>query len=256
MFQFPASPIVNQTFTPIAGVTYTWNGTGWMLTNGFVTRTQADGLYIPLTSAGQPNGVATLDSGGLVPLAQLPTTVPSPQITVRQTVRVGKTDSNGYASMLAAGSGLALDLDGATSPIVVDFANYDTDLTSKVSSSISNFVTALAASNTSFVHATYSSATAVTGGQTLVPPQYGYAFDRAQGALLSCEGTNGATTTTDDWGNTWTLTGATITTAQFKFGASSLDCTGGSKYAATTGITTFGDGSWEMSLWFRINVLP
>jgi hypothetical protein len=28
-FQFPASPVLGQIFTPVAGVGYRWNGTGW-----------------------------------------------------------------------------------------------------------------------------------------------------------------------------------------------------------------------------------
>jgi hypothetical protein len=28
-FQFPASPVLGQTFTPVAGVGYRWNGTAW-----------------------------------------------------------------------------------------------------------------------------------------------------------------------------------------------------------------------------------
>jgi microcystin-dependent protein len=30
MFQFPANPVIGQQFAPIVGVTYEWNGTGWM----------------------------------------------------------------------------------------------------------------------------------------------------------------------------------------------------------------------------------
>ena len=31
MFQFPAAPILGQEFSPLLGVTYKWNGTGWLL---------------------------------------------------------------------------------------------------------------------------------------------------------------------------------------------------------------------------------
>lgn len=30
MFQFPANPVVGQQFAPAAGITYEWNGTGWV----------------------------------------------------------------------------------------------------------------------------------------------------------------------------------------------------------------------------------
>src|SRR5215470_17646223 len=72
-FQFPASPILNQTYTPVAGVTYTFNGTGWALTtSAYYTQAQADARYIQLTAEGAANGVAQLDSGVKVPIAQLP----------------------------------------------------------------------------------------------------------------------------------------------------------------------------------------
>jgi hypothetical protein len=183
--------------------------------------------------------------------------------SVRQSVLQAVTDANGYANEITTGAGLRPGLSATSRAAVMTFASGfgpagSQDLVSTLSADVADPLAAdLAASNTSFLHATYTSPVAVVWGKTLVPPQYGYAFDRARQALLNFEGTNGATTTTDDFGNTWTLTGATISTAQFKFGASSLDCTGGTaKRARTTNVVTLGDGSWEISVWFRLNALP
>lgn len=183
-----------------------------------------------------------------------------PAATARQTQLAGKVDSNGYNNTLSVGAGLNFNVAATTTPAVYTFANgFGTggavDTYTQLSADLAN-QGSLNANNTHFISATYASSSTVTWGQYLVPPDYAYTFDRTRGALLNFEAANLSTTTTDDFGNTWTLTTATITTAQFKFGTSSLDCTGGSKYARTTNITTLGDGSWETSVWFRINALP
>lgn len=44
-FQFPASPILGQVFTPIPGVSYKWNGTGWApFSTTFITAVDAQAL--------------------------------------------------------------------------------------------------------------------------------------------------------------------------------------------------------------------
>lgn len=46
MFQFPAAPVAGQLFTPIAGVSYRWNGTAWYLVNTqSLTKATADAIY-------------------------------------------------------------------------------------------------------------------------------------------------------------------------------------------------------------------
>ena len=71
MFQFPSNPLVGQIFTPIPGVQYKWNGTGWMpFATGILTKPDTDLLYIPLTQRAAPLGVATLEADGKIPLAQ------------------------------------------------------------------------------------------------------------------------------------------------------------------------------------------
>ncbi len=181
-------------------------------------------------------------------------------LPVRQTVLSSALDANGYAGAISAGAGLNFNVSASPTPLVMAFASgFDfpggVDYIAKLTASATN-QGSLVANNTNFLHATWVTRSSVTWGQTLVPPDYGYAFDKTRGALMNFEGTNGATTTTDDFGNAWTLNSATITTAQFKFGASSLDCTGGSKNCKTTAFTNHGDGSWEASVWFRINATP
>jgi hypothetical protein len=177
-------------------------------------------------------------------------------ITTRQTARLGAVDSSGYANFLGAGAGLNFNIDASPTPLVLDFAAGAVDFTSTISADASN-QGSLAASNTNFVHATHVNAASVTWGSALVPPQYGYAFDRTQGALLNFNGTDASTTMLDDFGNTWTANGnAQLDTAQFKFGSSSLLLDGTGDYITSTNFTTLGDGSWEMSCWFRVNALP
>lgn len=172
-------------------------------------------------------------------------------ITTRQTVRLGAVDASGYANFLSAGAGLNFNIDATPSNLVIDFANGTSDFTSVLTADASN-QGSLVASNTNFIHATYVSSSSVTWGSALVPPQYGYAFDRTQGALLNFEGADASTTVLDNFGNTWTANGnAQIDTAQFKFGTSSLLLDGSGDWAESTNFVSLGDGSWEICLWFR-----
>jgi hypothetical protein len=180
--------------------------------------------------------------------------------SVRQSVLAAALDSSGYNAAITTGSGLRPGLDASPTPMVLTFASGfgalgAQDLVASLSADASDPLGAdLKANNTNFLHATWASLSSVTWGQTLVPPQYGYAFDRTKGALLNFEGADASTTMLDDFGNTWTANGnAQIDTAQFKFGASSLLLDGTGDYVESTNITTLGDGSWEMSIWYRLN---
>lgn len=179
---------------------------------------------------------------------------------VRQSVLAASLDATGYNNAITTGAGLRPGLSATTTPYVLAFASgFGTrgsqDFVSRLTADVADILAAnLPLSNTSFVHSTYTSSSAVTWSSCLVPPQYGYAFDRSKQALLNFEGVNGATTTTDDFGNTWTMTTATISTAQFKFGTSSLKTNSG--YVESSSFTSLGDGSWEMSVWVRYDALP
>lgn len=183
--------------------------------------------------------------------------------SVRQSVQQGVQDANGYANMLTTGAGLRPGLSATAKACIIAFASGfgqagAADLVSTISADVADPLAAdLKLSNTAFVHASYTSPVAVAWGSCYVPPDYGYAFDRSRGALLNFEGVNGAVTTTDDFGNTWTLNnGAQISTAKFKFGTSSLLLDGVNDTATSSSFTSLGDGSWEMSAWFNINALP
>ncbi len=173
---------------------------------------------------------------------------------VRQTVEYGLTDGNGYANFLQAGAGLRLKVMAASVALVMSFANANADTLETINVDNTDITGAnLPASNTSYVYRTAG----IAWGTTLVPPQYGYAFDRGQGALLNFEGADASTTMLDDFGNTWTASGnAQLDTAQKKFGTAALLLDGTGDYIQTPGITTFGDGPWEVAFWFRINALP
>jgi hypothetical protein len=183
-------------------------------------------------------------------------------LSVRHAIQAAKIDANGFNAAFAAGTGLAVDLSAAATPFNVSFANgFDSqgpfELVSQLTADAASAVASIAASNTTFLHATWSNISAVTWGKCLIPPQHGYAFDRTQAALLNFEAANGSTTFLDDFGNTWTPSGnAQITTAQSKFGTSSMLLDGTGDWISSTNFTGLGDGSWEISAWVRFNALP
>ncbi|HEY6021641.1 MAG TPA: LamG-like jellyroll fold domain-containing protein, partial [Candidatus Paceibacterota bacterium] len=176
---------------------------------------------------------------------------------VRQTVQQGVTNSSGYANMLSAGTGLALNLAAAAKAMRVAFAAGPLDYISTLSADVTGVVSSLAANNLSYITADYVSATSVAWDKTLAPPQYGYAYPRANQALLHFDGTAGATTMLDDYGNTWTaMGGAKLQTNQIKFGSAALGgggalnvFNGTTDYIKTTDIVTMGNGSWTARAW-------
>lgn len=178
---------------------------------------------------------------------------------VRQSVLSSALDASGYSNAVSAGTGLSVKLDASPTPMVLAFAagfgkGGAQDLVSVLSADVDPIISSLPASNTTYGYADWASLSSVTWGKTQVPPQVGYAFDRTQNALLHFDGTDAATTTTDDFGNTWTATGnAQLDTAQSKFGASSLLVDGTGDYFGSSNFTTLGPDSWEISCWFRAN---
>jgi hypothetical protein len=174
----------------------------------------------------------------------------------RQCIVDALKNAAGVNNALSAGAGLRVSLSATATPFQMTHANGFVGgraSNSEESIALDNadiLGADLPLSNTAFLYRNFGSGY----GRTLVPPQYGYAFDQTKQALLNFEGANGAVATADDFGNTWALTGATISTAQFKFGASSLRCAG-AQYARNSSITILGDGSWEISCWFRVDAI-
>jgi RHS repeat-associated protein len=78
-------------------------------------------------------------------------------------------------------------------------------------------------------------------------------------SLLHMNGTDGATTFTDESGKTWTANGnAQIDTAQSKFGGASLFADGNGDYLYTPDNEdfNFGSGDFTVDMWVRFNALP
>lgn len=181
--------------------------------------------------------------------------------SVRQSILAAKLDATGYNNAISAGVGLTFNISGTATPLVMTYASGfgltgGQDLVTVISADAAN-QGALVASNTNYVHSSYLTGTTTTWGNCLIPPQYGYVFDRSKQALLNFEGANGAVVTTDDAGNTWTLTnGAQISTTRFKFGTSSAFFDGVNDYIRCNNILSVGDGSWQMECWVNWNALP
>jgi hypothetical protein len=178
----------------------------------------------------------------------------------RQVIQSAVLDSNGYNTALTVGAGLRPGLTASSSnPYHLSYAagfssGKAINMDEAISANNTDILGAdLPLNNTSLLYRNHGSAY----GNTLIPPQYGYTFDRTKGALLNFEGTDASIAMIDDFGNTWTALGnAQIDTAQFKFGTSSLLLDGTGDGLTSASFTSYGDGSWEKSLWFRINALP
>jgi hypothetical protein len=178
------------------------------------------------------------------------------QVPARQTALIGSTDANGYANFLTTGSGLRPGLLATATPLVLTSAagfdehgekNYLERFTADVSDI---FGFDAIANVTNYAYRTLGSG----WDRAAVPPQYGYAFDRTQNALLNFNGADTSTSIIDDFGNTWTAAGnAQLDTAQQKFGSASLLLDGTGDYVESTDFKTLGGDSWEISSWFRLN---
>ncbi len=173
---------------------------------------------------------------------------------VRQTVLQGVTNANGYANMLSAGSGLALNLSATAMPLRTAFAQGAADFIATLSADTTNVVTGLPANNLSYITQDYVSPTSVAWGSTLAPAQYGYSYNQAAQGLLHFNGSAGSTTILDDFGNVWSAQGgAKLQTNQTKFGSAALGGSGTSNalngstdYVVCNSITSLGSGSWSM----------
>lgn len=142
-------------------------------------------------------------------------------VPVRQTVLAGDVDANNRAAFLTTGTGLTPSFTTASGQLVMTFANGfgangSADLVTRLTAS--GNLSAVPAGSTSYLYANYVSPTSVTWGSTLLPPQYGQAFDPQGYGLYHMEGSG----LTDDYGNTnASNTSGTFSTAQAKFGTQS-----------------------------------
>lgn len=182
--------------------------------------------------------------------------VASSSASVRQAIQSASVDSSGYNNAITVGAGLRPGLSATDIPYQISHAAGFTggkaiNVDESIVADIADILGAdLPLNNTSFIYRTAG----VGFASTLIDRQERYAFDRSKQALLNFEAADGSVAMIDDFGNTWTASGnAQIDTAQFKFGASSLLLDGTGDFITSTNITLLGDGSWEISGWFRAN---
>jgi microcystin-dependent protein len=69
-FQFPSGPIIGQIFEPIAGITYSFDGTGWVpFSVDFITLAAGDARWLQIADASSlvPTGSVTAYAGSAAP---------------------------------------------------------------------------------------------------------------------------------------------------------------------------------------------
>lgn len=200
-----------------------------------------DGTNYQLQSASPPSGNAV--------------------VPVRQTALMGAQTAAGYANFLSAGAALNFNISATATPLALTFSGGfgstgNVDFLTRITADASNQGT-LGARQTNFITATYVSSSSVTWGSTVIPPQYGYAFDQAAQELLRWPGTNASTTILSDYGNTWTAAGnAQLSTGTLIDGGNTLLCDGTGDYVESSNFTTLGGGSWTWEFKFRWATLP
>lgn len=184
-------------------------------------------------------------------------------LTARQCALTGSVDANGLANFLTVGAGLRPGLIATAPNLALAFANgFDAggaaDNVSIISASVADIFGAdLPASNTSYLHASYTSPSAVTYGNTLVPPQVGEVFDKTRQSLLRFAGADASISIIDDYGNTWAVTGnAQVDTAVQIDGLNTLLLDGAGDFIESTSFTSLGNGGWTLESKGRFNVLP
>lgn len=191
---------------------------------------------------------------------------PSPTSAARNVVLTGPTTS-GAPSAIGVGSNLTPAFQANLSPIAISFANgFGTagqlDNISYVSSA-GNWG-AIPANNISYLYAGYSTGTTVSLGSTLAPPQVGAAYQQGNQSLLHFDGTVGATSFLDDFGNTWTTGGGApkLQGTAVKFGSTALGgqgtasaLNGTSDYIKNVSPNFNGQQSWSIRGWFYLTSL-
>ncbi len=193
-------------------------------------------------------GGVTSTSGNVIQLTNAST-------PVRQTILSGAVNTVGFSGFANAGSGLNVNLTATATPLTMSFANGfnsttgSVDFVGQLSADVASYWASLPASQYSFLAVDRNVSTgALTATQTLVRPQKGPAFYAPRQALLHFENN-----LTDDWGNTWSSSGATFAGSPVKFGSFSLRLSGSSSFAQTAQIFNPGQGNWTIDTWVNLD---
>jgi len=174
----------------------------------------------------------------------------------RQCALIGSQDSKGDPNFLAAGTGLALDLSALSAPLNLTYAAGsgavgDINYSEALGADVTDVVTGLAPSNFNYITKIHAGA----WGHQLAPCLYDKVFDRTAQMLFRWTGINGATSTTEDFGNTVTFAGnAAISTAVQILATNTLAVDGTDDFV-TVPFTSVGEGSWEIFGAFRTRSL-
>jgi hypothetical protein len=192
-----------------------------------------------------------LVDSGTVGCGALPASISS--IPSRQSILFSSVSASGTANFAAAGSGLNVNLTATATPLILTYAaGFNTsgalDFVGTKAADVTSFWASLPANQYSFLSIDRNASTgALTASQTLVRPQKGSIFYAPRQALLHFENN-----LTDDWGNTWSSSGATFTAPCAKFGSFGLSLSGSSSYAQSTSILNPGLGNWTVDVWVSL----
>jgi hypothetical protein len=179
--------------------------------------------------------------------------------TVRQTVLSTALDASGYADFLSGIGTGSVVIDATPTPIDLSFADgfaagMPVDYAARVSADGS--VNA-AAGGVNYLYADYNNGSPVFD-KTMVPPLYQWAVPTdgiEHGAILAdFEGANGATSFSGAYGEAWTFSAAnaSINTAAYKFGSSSVRLAGTNGYVQVAA-PNMASGNWTIEFWFRLD---
>ncbi len=185
--------------------------------------------------------------------------------TVRHTVLSGPVDATKAANILAAGTGLAVNINATSAdPVVMTTANgfgaqgavdtfevFNNPITGAVAVPASSLVYIFRETNTAWKY-------------TRARPQYNFRYNKLEQALLHFNGTAGATAFVDDNGNACvTVGGAKLQTNQLKFGVSALGGGGAANildgvndYVSIPSIKSLSNAGWTMRGWVYCTTLP
>lgn len=179
--------------------------------------------------------------------------------TVRQAIQ-DAAKTAGLNTAITTGAGLRPGLSATTTPYQLSYASgfnsgKPLDVSESLTADVADILGAdLQLSNTSYLSKVFASGNVFEAN--LVPPQEGITFDRTAQSLVHFE----QSPPLCDFGNTYTLTGATIDAVKFAYGTKALNASAGAgtnanvKRAESANITTLGPDSWEAQCvtWFDV----